>query len=337
MSANLIPQGEVAQPHPSPRPSTKRTTALVWIGLILAGFIIVPAVGCAALGFAIAASGAQPATAGFGPAVGIIRVEGPILPGRGTGGLGGPVALSETIVEQIEQAHDDPNIRAVVLRIDSPGGGVVASDEIHHALLSMDKPLVVSMGTLAASGGYYVAATADYIYATPHTLTGSIGVISEFITAEELLDELGVEIVIIAAGDLKDFGTPTRHMTEEERAYWQALIDRTHEAFIQVVAQGRGMDVERVRAIADGRVFTGEEAVELGLVDEIGYFEDAIAKAAELGGISGEPRVVELAPEPGLLEALYGYQAQQHPMAPLEVLHQLTLPTLQFRYIGPQE
>jgi protease-4 len=125
-------------------------------------------------------------------------------------------------------------------------------------------------------------------------------------------------------------------MTDEELEYWQALIDRTHEAFIQIVADGRGMDAEEVRLLADGRVFTGEEAVELGLVDQLGYFEDAIARAAELGGITGEPRTVELAPQPSFLEALYTYQSRQA-IPVLEALHQLSIPRLEFRYSGPQE
>jgi protease-4 len=211
----------------------------------------------------------------------------------------------------------------------------VASDEIYHALEQLDKPVVVSMGSLAASGGYYISADADYIYATPHTLTGSIGVISQFVTAEELLDDVGVEIVVIAAGESKDFGSVSRDMTEDEQAYWQALIDETHDAFIQIVADGRGMSVQEVREFADGRVFTGQQALELGLVDEVGYFEDAIQKAATLGGISGDPRIYELTPDISLFDSLYGIQAGQQPAVSLETLRTLAMPTFEFRMVSP--
>ena len=147
------------------------------------------------------------------------------------------------------------------------------------------------MGSLAASGGYYISAPADYIYATPNTLTGSIGVISQFVVAKDLLDDVGIDVVVITAGDVKDFGSFHRDMTPEEREYWQTLINQTHEDFIEVVAGGRGMDVEAVRQLADGRVFRGEEAVGLGLVDEVGYFEDAVQKAADLAGIEGTPNI----------------------------------------------
>jgi protease-4 len=269
----------------------------------------------------------------LGPAVGVIRVEGVITAGESDAFQSS--AGSETIVDLIKQAAADSNIHAVVLRVDSPGGGVVASDEIYHALTQLDKPLVVSMGSLAASGGYYVSAPADYIYATPHTLTGSIGVISQFVTAEDLLDDIGVEVVVITAGESKDFGSMSRNMTEEERAYWQALLEETHDAFIQIVADGRGMSVQEVREFADGRVFTGQQAFDLGLVDEIGYFDDAIQKAAALGGISGDPRVVELMPDVSLLDSLYGVQARQRPGVTLETLRTLAMPTFEFRMVSP--
>ncbi len=319
----------VGQPGRSERPGR----VWLWIGLIALIGIVAPAVGCGAFGFALMVGSYEPA--GVGPAVGVIRVEGQIMAGRSPGVVGG-IASSETIIDLIEQADRSSSVEAIVLRIDSPGGDAVASDEIHHALTRVDKPIVVSMGTLAASGGYYIAAPADYIYATPGTLTGSIGVISQFYTAEELLDTIGLDVVVITAGESKDFGSPFREMTEEERAYWESLIDETHERFIEVVAEGRGLDIVDVRAIADGRVFSGQQAVELGLVDEIGYFDDAIAKAAELGGISGEPRIVEFAPEPSFLEALYGFQAHPDPaQAIVSLLRGLSVPSLEMRLAGP--
>ncbi len=328
LSEQQPPAGQVSKP--------KRRASSAWLwGLLAFLFIFVmPVIGCGICGFtfALASTGSNQPT--LGPTVAIIHVEGIIYPGR-SADLGGSVVGSDTIVSLIEQARKDDNIKAVVLRVDSPGGDVVASDEIHHALQRLNKPIVVSMGSLAASGGYYISVPADYIYATPHTLTGSIGVISQFVTAQELLDDIGVEVVVITAGEVKDFGSYYRNMTDDEVAYWQALIDETHEAFIEVVAQGRGMDVDTVRDLADGRVYTGQQALALGLVDGVGYFDDALVKAAELGGISGEPNIVELKPEIGFWESLYGFQAQQPLPFSLDILREMVTPSLEFRYMGP--
>jgi protease-4 len=326
-----------ASPQPQPTKSrSKSGRALLWIILIILGALVAPAVGCGAFGFAIVAASSQSTqTTGIGPAVGVIYVEGVIFSGESSPDVfGSSGAGSATIVELIQRANEDSDIKAIVLRVDSPGGGVVASDEIHHALLQVNKPVVVSMGSVAASGGYYISAPADYIYANPHTLTGSIGVISQFITAEELLDEIGVEVVVVTSGEVKDFGSYHRDMTDEERAYWQALIDETYDGFVQIVADGRGMSVEQVRQLADGRVYTGLQAVELGLIDEVGYFEDAINKAADLGGISGDPRVIELYPEYGFWDSLYGIQAAQNTSLSLDLLRDLMTPTLEARYLG---
>ncbi len=325
-------------PPPQPaKPRSKGSRTALWVILIILGALVAPVVGCGAFGLAIAlASSPSTATTGVGPAVGVIYVEGVIFSGESSVDVfGSSGAGSSTIIDLIKRADEDNEVKAIVLRVDSPGGGVVASDEIYHALTQVSKPIVVSMGSTAASGGYYISAPADYIYANPHTLTGSIGVISQFVTAEELLDEVGVEVVVITSGEVKDFGSYHRDMTEEERAYWQALIDETYDGFVQIVADGRGMSVEQVRQLADGRVYTGLQAVELGLIDEVGYFEDAINKAAELGGISGEPRVVEFFPESGFWDSLYGVQAAQNTSLPLELLRELMTPSLEARYVGP--
>jgi protease-4 len=329
-----VPGGGTGQGGGTPR----RRSRLLWLWIALAVLLVcvAPAVGCGAFGVVVAAASAGGTTSGslaLGPSVGLIEVSGQILSGA-SGGFN-PVAGSATIIDLIEQADADANIKAIVLRIDSPGGGVVASDEIYHALTQVDKPIVVSMGSLAASGGYYIAAPADYIYATPYTLTGSIGVISQFFVAEDLLEDIGVDVVVITAGDVKDFGSFHREMTDEERAYWQALIDEIHGGFIERVAEGRDMPVEDVRAIADGRVILGEEAVDLGLVDEIGYLEDAVAKAGELGGIGPSPNVVELRPEVSFIDALYGFQSQQDISQALDVLlRSLQPPSLDLLYLG---
>jgi protease-4 len=308
---------------------------VLWIVAVFLLVFVAPLVGCGACGLAFAAAGSQPQSVGVGPAVGVIRVEGTIVSGGSDSFSATTYAASETIVDLIDQANSDPDIKAIVLRINSPGGEVVASDEIYHAVLNVDKPVVVSMGSMAASGGYYISAPADYIIANPHTLTGSIGVISQFITAEDLLDDLGVDVVVITAGDSKDFGSMYRDMTEEEKERWAVMLEETHTAFIQIVADGRGMSVDEVRALADGSVYSGQQAVDLGLVDELGYYEDAIAKAASLGQIEGEPRVVEFAPQPTFWETFYGVQAQQANGLSLEgILRQVNIPSLEFRYLG---
>lgn len=313
----------------------RKSSALLWVVVIFLIVCIAPAVGCGAFGFAVALTGTQPESAGVGPAVGVIRVEGVIASGASTSSLSGSVVGSDTIVELIDRANSNVDVKAIVLRINSPGGGAAASDEIHHALLQVDKPIVVSMGELAASGGYYISAPADYIYATPHTLAGSIGMISEFISAQELLDEVGISVEIVKSGNVKDFGSPYREMTDEERAYWQGLIDEAYEEFIAVVAEGRKMDKEAVRRLADGRVYIGRQAVDLGLVDAIGYYEDAVAKAAELGGIQGEGRIIEFEQTPSLLETLYNIEGRQNPPLSMELLRDLITPSFEFRYLGP--
>jgi protease-4 len=215
--------------------------------------------------------------------VALLRVEGPILDSR-------------VAVEQIRAYQKSSRVRALVLRVDSPGGGVVASQEIHDAVLAFKrtgKPVVTSMGTVAASGGYYVAAPSDLIVANPGTLTGSIGVIMSMPNFEKLMEKVGVSNVTIKAGLNKDLGSPFREMTDAERALLQGVIDDIHSQFIDAVASGRGMTGETVRLLADGRVFTGRQAVTQGLVDELGNLETAISRAGELAGIKGRPRVLE--------------------------------------------
>lgn len=314
-------------------PSKRR--GWIWILLVALGALVIFIFSCGMCTLSAGLTGTSSSGPAFGPAVAIIRIEGVIFSGEGSVGWS-TGAGSETIIGLIEQADVDPTIRAIVLRIDSPGGDAVGSDEIYHALMQVEKPIVVSMGSMAASGGYYIAMSADHVYATPHTLTGSIGVISQFIVADELLDEVGVEMVVITSGGMKDFGSPYRDMTEVEQAYWQALSDETHEGFIQIVADGRSMAVEEVRLLAEGQVFSGLQAVELGLIDEIGYLDDAITEAAHLGGIEGEPRIIELEPETDLFSALYGMQAQPSFLPTItEILEITSTPSLEFRYIGP--
>jgi protease-4 len=274
---------------------------------------------------------ALPAT-GSGPGVAVIPVEGTIV-----GGSAGPfvtgIAASDDIVADIQRAADDFDAKAIVLAVNSPGGGVVASDEIYHALQGVDKPVVVSMGDTAASGGYYISMAADWIVANPNTLTGSIGVITQFAVADELLDEWGIEFVTIKSGPLKDTGSPFRDMTPEEQARWQALVDEVFAGFVQVVAEGRHMDEAQVRQLADGSVYTGRQALELGLIDALGYEEDAIAQAAELGGIEGEPRVIRYTRQPSLYELLGTAMVGRSALpTPQDVTNWLGWPAVLFEY-----
>jgi len=206
----------------------------------------------------------------------------------------GVIADSRQIIKQLHDFRDNDNIKAIVLRVDSPGGGVGPSQEIHDEVKKVDavKPVVVSMGSVAASGGYYIAAAAREIVANPGTITGSIGVIMEFTNFRELLDKIGLSSVVVKSGEFKDIGSPAREMTVKEKAILQDLIDDVHSQFVASVAEGRHLDTEVVRSIADGRIFSGRRAMEIGLVDAMGNLEVAVQRAAELAGIDGEPDVV---------------------------------------------
>ena len=216
--------------------------------------------------------------------IALVRVEGVILDAQQT-------------VGELKRFADNPSVKAIVLRIDSPGGGVVPSQEIYDAVKRVrnknNKMVVASMGTVAASGGYYIAAATDRIIANPGTLTGSIGVIMELANLEGLLKKIGVESLVVKSGQYKDIGSPLRKMSEEDRRILQSVMDDVHRQFIQAVAEGRSLEVAEVQPLADGRIFTGRQAREMKLVDELGDLEDAIRLAADLAGIEGEPKVVE--------------------------------------------
>lgn len=206
----------------------------------------------------------------------------------------GVITDSRKIIEQLKAFQENDAVKAIVLRVDSPGGGVGPSQEIHDQvkLIDAEKPVIVSMGSVAASGGYYIAAPARLIFANPGTITGSIGVIMEFTNFRELLDKIGLHNEVVKSGKHKDIGSSIRPMTDEDRAILQAMIDDVHTQFIESVAAGRQLDPQAVRALADGRIFTGRQARQYGLVDELGGLDAAIARAAQLGGIEGKPDVV---------------------------------------------
>lgn len=194
-------------------------------------------------------------------------------------------------MENLEHVKEDKDVKGIILKVNSPGGGVVESAEIHDKLVEISeetkKPIYVSMGSMAASGGYYISAPADKIYASPETLTGSLGVIMQGVNYAGLAEKYGVEFVTIKSGEFKDIMSPSREMTEEERNILQTMINNSYEGFVDVIASGRGLSEEEVRSIADGRIYDGRQAKEIGLIDDFGYFEDvteAMKKNEKLAG-----------------------------------------------------
>jgi protease-4 len=216
-----------------------------------------------------------------GSRVGLIEVKGLIID-------------SQEIVKQLNNFRKDDNVKAVVLRIDSPGGVVGPSQEINAEVkkLAAVKKVVVSMGSIAASGGYYIAAPANIIIANPGTITGSIGVLMRFSNLEGLMGKVGMKSFTLKTGKFKDVGSPARPMTDQDKSMLQNVIDNTHAQFVKAVAEGRNLSLEKVNAIADGRILTGEQALALKLVDRLGTLQDAIEEAGRLAGIKGEPELI---------------------------------------------
>jgi len=211
--------------------------------------------------------------------------------------LEGVIFNSKTINESLKTYGDDSRVKAILLRMDTPGGGVAASQEIADQLKWLrnekGKKVVISMGSVGASGGYYIACAADKIYANPGTITGSIGVIAEWVNYGNLLKWAQLRPEVFKSGEFKDVGSPTREITPKEREYLQGLINQMYEQFVGAVAEGRTtLTRERIKQLADGRVYTGEEALREKLVDELGNYEKALKGTAELVGIRGEPQVV---------------------------------------------
>jgi len=231
----------------------------------------------------------------FGDKIAVIEVRGLITQSQG-------------VIEELHRYTEDEGVKAIILRIDSPGGGVGPSQEIYREVLKIKsnqkKKVITSMGSVAASGGYYIASASDLIVANPGTITGSIGVLMEFTNIEELFKKIGVKGVVLKSGEHKDIGSPFREMTPEEKKLMQSVIDNVHQQFIQAVAEGRKMDRLKVAQVADGRILTGEQAKQLGLVDQLGNLQDAIDTAAKLVGIEGKPLVLYPKRKFSLLELL---------------------------------
>ena len=215
---------------------------------------------------------------------------------------------AKRVVKELDAFRDTDHIKAIVVRVDSPGGEVAPSQEIYDAIRRINprKKIFVSMGSMAASGGFYVASAAEKVYANPGTLTGSVGVIMQMPNVRGLLKWAGVEVNTVTSGKMKDVGSPFREMTAEEREYFRDLLGDVHEQFIAAVAQGRGLEVEAVRPYADGRVFTGRQAKEWKLVDELGGLSEAVAAVGKLAGIEGDPEVEYPRQKTSMLKELMG-------------------------------
>ena len=245
---------------------------------------------------------------GEGPdKVAVIPVQGAIASADSSLGGAQPTVTPEGLADALAQAADDDGVQAVVLEVNSPGGGVTASDEMHQSIVDFKKntgkPVVVSMGDTAASGGYYISTAADEIVANETTLTGSLGVIFQLNNFEELADKYGYKQVVIKSGEFKDIGNAFRQITPEEREIFQSLVDESYAEFVDVISSGRGISKDRVREIADGRIYSGQRAKELGLVDSFGGLDEASAEARKLAN-AGQATVVRYIQAPTFTDTL---------------------------------
>ena len=240
----------------------------------------------------------------------------------------GTITESEKIISQIHQHRDNASVKALVLRIDSPGGGVAPVQEIFGELKKLDKPIVASMGNAAASGGYYLACAAEQIYANPGTLTGSIGAVMQFVKLKDLYQKIGVEYRVVKSGKHKDIGNPQREMTIEEQKLLQATIDDVRSQFIDAIFQSRHQKISReeIEILADGRIFSGQQAFKHKLVDELGSLPDAILGAGQLGQISGQPKTIQIKQKTSFLEQLLDIRSW------LSQAESTILPPTSFRY-----
>ncbi len=255
----------------------KRKRVLIGLGVIAALLIFFFTI----LFFIGRYSGGRSSRFAFGDKIAIVEIRGVI-------------SQSSGIIEELQLYLEDEGVKAIVLRIDSPGGGVGPAQEIYREIIKIKskKKVVTSMGSVAASGGYYIACASDRIVANPGTITGSIGVIMQFSNFEELLKKIGIKGMVLKSGEHKDIGSPLREMTPEEKRIMQEVLDNVHQQFIKAVAEGRKLDRSKVVQIADGRILTGEQAKNLGLVDEMGNLQDTIDLTAKMVGIEGKPNVI---------------------------------------------
>ena len=243
----------------------------------------------------------------MGDSVYEIRLEGVISAEKYSGLFGVVTVTPEKIISQLDEAEKNPNVKAILIRVNSPGGSAAASQEIYEELKKVEKPVVVSVSEVCASGAYYISAAADRIIANRSSSVGSIGVIMQIPNYEDLYEKLGIKYTTIKQGKFKDVGSPDRPITEEEKRLLEAQLKEIYRQFITDVAEARDMDVSEVEELATGWVFLGTEALDLGLIDEIGNYKDAIKIAAQLGGIKGEPNVIRQKISYSLMDLILGY------------------------------
>ena len=311
---------------------------MVFVGSILLNIVLLGILGTS---YSRSESGLQEAYVS-GPSqekkkVAIVPVKGAIFEGESSWGLG---AYSFGM-KALKTALNDDSVAAVVLEVNSPGGSVTASDRLCHEItqLAAKKPVVVFMGDIAASGGYYISAPAKVIYASPTTITGSIGVIVETLNAEQLMEKIGVKMTVVKSGPRKDVLSPWRSLTEGEQAMLSGIVGELYEQFLQAVLAGRKDKItrEKLLSIADGSIFTADQALKNGLIDKIGYREDAIKEAGTLAGIAGEPLVVEYRKTLTLLELLAGAKFhQENSIGPDLLLRLMGRSPFLFMWVMPQ-
>jgi protease IV len=266
---------------------------LIWLLLGGGAFVLLAAI---VIAIALTVSPDEAADFSFSDRIQVVDIEGELL-------------QSTPILEQLKRYEDSNSVKAILLNIDSPGGGVAVSQEIYAELRRLrekkDKTIVAYLSSTGASGAYYVACAANKIVANPGTIVGSIGVIAEWVSYAELLEWAKLKDIVFKTGEFKDTGSPMRPLTDNEKKYFQGLIDDMYVQFVEAVSSGRKLDLQEVRSMADGRVFTGRDAKERKLIDEIGNFQDAIDLTAKLSGISGKPRLLRLSrPRVTLLDVL---------------------------------
>jgi protease-4 len=260
------------------RPTSTYGRLIAWTGIVFGlCLVLVAMTGSRSL--------AEGVDFGFRSGVAVVEIEGTIL-------------ASETTVRVIESLASRNEVKSILLKIESPGGGVVSSDEIYRAVQrarqNEEKPVVAYLGTVAASGGYYIACAADSIVAHPASTTGSIGVIVQYAVTEEMFRKLGIEWETLTTGPYKDMGSPFKTATERHREWFQTVIEDDYEQFLDVIRAGRDLDEEQLRQYADGRIFTGRQAVAWGFADRVGDFRDAVAMAGEMGGLGADPRLIRV-------------------------------------------
>jgi protease-4 len=313
--------GQPAAPRP---PARRRANTLLIVGII-AVLLMLMIGGLMLVVLAVVALQGDSGEAawGFGDRVGVITISGAISASGEESLWGGRVGGSRSTMSQLRAAAKDDGVKALVLRVNSPGGSAGASQAIAEEVkkLAKKKPVVVSMADVAASGGYWVSAAADKIVANPGTITGSIGVIMGALQYYELMEKVGVGTETLTTGPYKDTGSPWREMRDDERKLMQGMLDNVYEQFIRAVAEGRGMKEGEVRELADGRVFTGEQAKKVKLVDELGNFHDAVELAGKLGKIAGEPKLKHYGSGRGLSEWLGTYLDLQRRRAIWDLLY----------------